>query len=253
MKIGTMATIIAASLAFVGCAVWVQDPIGYEEHDSGGDQAVVTPYVNTYLTLPESILSLIAPSVEGYFSPQTSRYGDYLYPEGTAYDPSDLPCHVRADFNGDGFDDFAMLFSAQEWEGCSWFLTTKLLVALSTPAGFELTTDLVLGTVTDKASTPIEEYWSINWVSAGKHSVSYMKNGVQITESIVLDYDGFFLASIDPQEEALFYADGTTMYETNILNGGLAKKSALAKTHQAGEKRIIQYKKCAEGRVRPIQ
>jgi hypothetical protein len=253
MKIAKIAAIIVAPLAFVGCAVWVDDPIGYHDHGTGDNHSVATSYVNTYLDLPESVLDLIAPSVEGYFSPKISRYSDYLYPVGTAYDPNDLPCYVRADFNGDGYDDYAFLFSSEEWQGGSWYLTTKMEVVLSTPAGLELSTDLVLGMVTDNASNPIEEYWSIFWLAAGEHSVTYEKNGVQVTKSVTLDNDGFYLASLDPQEEALFYADGDIMHETSFLSDGMAKTTAIAKTAQSGEKRIIQFKKSAEARVRPIK
>jgi hypothetical protein len=245
MKVRTLG-MLAVTLMSMGCGITI---VGTD--DTNRNNEVTHAYVNTYLSLPGKVLDLIAPAVEGYFSPALSRYADYLYPQDAAYDPNDLPCYVRADFNGDGYDDFAFLFSSEEWTDSRWYLTTKLVVVVSTQNGYEIGADEILGTVYDDASVPVEEYWSIFMVSAGSHSIVTVKNGVTITKTITLANDGFYLASLDPNEEALFYADYDAVYEMSP-DAPLAKKQALTKT-ASDHKRNIPFNKQVEGRVRPIQ
>lgn len=242
MKIRNLAA-LAVALTSMGCGVWISSPADCDHYNA---------QVNTYLNLPDEVADLIAPAAEGYFSPALSRYSDYLYPRGLPYDPYDLPCYVRSDFNGDGYDDFAFLFSSEEWTGGDWYLTTKLIVVLSSWSGYEIGADVILGTVYDDAHVPIEEYWSIFLVSAGSHSFVTVRNGVTITKTFALDNDAFYLASLDPDEEALFYADYDAVYEMG-LDAALAKKQALSKSAADSEKRIIPFKKAAEGRVRPVK
>ena len=241
--------VLAIALVSTGCGVSIYGPDGGRDPDRGNSSYA---YVNTYLNLPAEIVNLIAPAADGYFSPALSRYDEYLYPSTAAYDPHDLPCYVRSDFNGDGYDDYAFLFSAEEWSQGAWNLTTKLIVALSTRSGYEIGADEVLGTVSGSATTPIEEYWSIFLVPAGTHTLTTYKNGVKVTKTVTLDDDGFYLSSLDPNEEALFYASGTSIYETNALGKTLAKTGALSKT-ASGAARIIPFKKDVEGRTRTIQ
>jgi hypothetical protein len=241
--------ILAVALMSIGCGVSVNSSGNHNEPDRGGTSYA---YVNTYLHLPAEITDLIAPSADGYFSPALSRYDNYLYPSTAVYDPKDLPCYVRSDFNGDGYDDFAFLFSAEDWNHGSWNLTTKLVVALSTPHGYDIGADEILGTVQGDAGTPIEEYWSIFWVTAGTHSLTTYKNGVKVTKTVTLDDDAFYLSSLDPNEEALFYASGSSIYETNALGKTLAKKQGLSKS-ASGSARIIPFVKNVEGRTRPVQ
>jgi hypothetical protein len=249
MKIRTTA-ILLGSLVLAGCGVGVYDP-GYH-HTSETVPEPTVAYVNTWLNPPDEVLDLIAPSVDGYFSPGISRYDDYLYPRDLGYDPHDLPCFVRTDFNGDGYDDFAFLFSSEEWQNHSWYLTTKLIVVLSTYDGYELAADEVLGTVTGDAGTPIEEYWSIYLVTAGSHSVTYVSNGTDVTKTITLDNDAFYLASQDPDEEAIFYTSGNSVYETSFMSGAMGKKLA-AKTDSLGKKQAVPFSKSAAPRKRAVQ
>ncbi len=249
MKIRTLC-VLAVTFLSGGCGVWIAGPEG-THHDHGDGTPVSHAYVNTYLDIPDAVIDCIAPAAEGYFSPALSRYCDYLYPSNLPYDSYDLPCYVRSDFNGDGYDDFAFLFSSEEWSGGKWYLTTKLIVVLSTYDGYVIGADEILGTVYDYADVPIEEYWSIFLVSAGRHAFVTEKNGVTITKTITLDHDGFYLASLDPDEEALFYADHDAVYEMSP-DAPLAKKQALSKS--AGDvKRMIPFNKEVAGRERPIK
>jgi hypothetical protein len=241
---------LGIALMSMGCGVTVYGP-DRGSHGNGGSGSYA--YVNTYVSLPSSVAECIAPSADGYFSPALSRYDDYLYPSSTPYDPYNLPCFVRSDFNGDGFDDFAFLFSSQEWTNGNWYLTTKLIVALSTPSGYEIGADEILGTVTGSSNTPIEEYWSIYLVPAGIHSMTTWHNGVKMTKTVTVDEDAFYLASLDPNEEALFYATGSDIYETNALAKTLAKKTALGKTSATAQPRMITFAKNVTGRTKAIQ
>lgn len=245
MKTRTYA-VLAVALMSMGCGITIIETDGRYQ-DGGYSQA----YVDTYLPLPGEVKDLIAPAADGYFSPSLSRYSDYLYPRNLTYNPNDLPCYVRADFNDDGCYDYAFLFSAEEWADASWYLTTKLIVVLSTADGYELAADEILGTVYADESVPLEEYWSIFMVPAGSHTFITERNGLTITKTITLDWDGFYLASLDPDEEALFYTDGGYVYEVSP-DAPLAKKQALDKS--AGDtKRMIPFNKEVEGRVRPVK
>jgi len=249
MKIRTLSVVGIAAMS-IGCGVNVNGPDGHY----GGDHNTVVidqPYVNTYLTLPSAVEDLIAPTVEGYFSPKLSRYCDYLYPNDIPYNSNDLPCYVKSDFNGDGYLDYAFLFSNQEWENGDWFLTTKMVVVLSTYDGWTIGADMVLGTVTGDGSVPIEEYWSIFLVSRGSHTYTTYANGVKVTKTITLNKDAFYLASLDPAEEAIFYADGWDVFEMSP-DGTMAKKAALSKKADT-IKRIIPFNKKVEGRVRAMK
>jgi hypothetical protein len=245
MKIRT-AAVLAVALLSTGCGITIVDSDG-RYRDGGYSEA----YVDTYLSLPGEVKDLIAPAAEGYFSPSLSRYGDYLYPRDLPYNPSDLPCYVRADFNDDGHYDYAFLFSAERWAYGNWYLTTKLIVVLSTWDGWEMGADVVLGTVYADAHVPLEEYWSIFLVRAGTHTFITEKNGLTITKTVTLDRDAFYLASLDPDEEALFYADGGWVYEMSP-DAPLAKKQAVAQS--AGDTaREIPFSNKSEGRVRPVR
>jgi hypothetical protein len=248
MKIRTLAVLLGA-LMFMGCGVHIYDP-GYSTSES--DYETTVAYVDTWLNPPDAVLDLIAPCVAGYFSPAISRYDDYLYPRDLSYDPDDLPCYVRTDFDGDGWDDFAFLFSSEEWDHGTWYLMTKLVVVLSTYDGYEIAADEILGTVNGDRSVPVEEYWSIYLVTAGSHSVTYVSNGTEVRKTIVLDNDAFYLASQDPDEEAIFYASGHSIYETSFLSGFMAKK-VVAKAASLAKKAVIPFTKDNTGRKRAVQ
>lgn len=249
MKIRTLAVIGIAAMS-IGCGFNVNGPDG--RHDSDHSMVIIDqPYVNTYLSLPPEVEALIAPSVQGYFSPKLSRYCDYLYPTDIPYNGNDLPCFVKSDFNGDGYSDYAFLFSNQEWENGGWFLTTKMVVVLSTYDGWTIGADMVLGTVTGDASIPIEEYWSIFLVPRGTHAFTTYTNGVKVTKTITFNKDAFYLASLDPAEEAILYADGWDVFEMSP-DGTMAKKAALSKKADL-TKRIIPFNKKVEGRERAMK
>jgi hypothetical protein len=186
------------------------------------------PYVDTYLPLPDAVLELIAPSVAGYFSPAESRYSDFLYNQDFSRTYYNRPCFVQADFNGDGTYDYALLFSVEDLYTNSWELTTKLLVVLSTPTGYELSTDMILGTVSADNYYPIEEYWSLCKVPAGTHSYTTYANGIAVTKTTTLEDDGFILAYLDSGEEDLFYTSAGDVYYMPWTTDGLAKKRANA-------------------------
>jgi len=257
MKNATKTTLIttAAAAAILtmttGCGMTVVGPCD----DGSYEETVVidySPYVNTWLSIPGEVKRLIAPRVEGYFSPRLSRYDNYLYPSDLAYNGNDLPCFVKADYNGDGYSDYAFLFSREEWEWDTWYLTTKMVVVLSTRTGWTIGADMVLGTVTGDESIPVEEYWGIYRINAGTHTYTTELNNATVTKTITLYEDAFFLASLDPAEEAIFYADGYDVYEMS-LTSPLAKRAALAKKADTTEKRIIPFNKKVEGRSRIIK
>jgi hypothetical protein len=75
-------------------------------------------------------------------------------------------------------------------------------------------------------------------------------DGVEVVKTVTLYDDGFYLASLDPEEEALFYADGDAVYETDFLNTGLGKKVAVTGQNQT-QTRIIPFHKDVEGRKLP--
>ena len=230
-------------LMSIGC-------IGIYEHPSDCDPVDNSAYVNTYVSIPYSIREIIAPYVRGYFSPRTQRYCEYLYPSNTPYDPYDLPCYVRADFNGDGFYDYAFLFSMEEWDNYYWYLTTRLLVVLSTPYGYEICCDLYLGTVYAETYIPIEEYWSICYLPPGYHTLVTWINGVEIIETVYLPDDAFFLASLDPDEESIFYAIGDAVYEIEWEEEKLSKRNTDTIEPTRGKKK---FEKNTEGRKRMNQ
>jgi hypothetical protein len=244
-----MLAVLPVALMSIGCGVSVYEP-DYHTSEAGPEPTVA--YVNTWLNPPDAVLNLIAPSVAGYFSPSTSRYDDYLYPRDLGFDPYDLPCYVQTDFNGDGYDDYAFLFSSEAWNHGSWYLTTKLVVVLSTYDGYELAADEILGTVTGDASMPVEEYWSIYLVTSGSHSVTYVRYGTEVTKTITLNNDAFYLASQDPQEEAIFYASGNSVYETSFMNDALGKKLAASKD-SLSEKPAVPFTKSVTPRKRAVE
>ncbi len=250
MKIGNilLSGILCMSVGCIGIFEYPSD-CDDDEVIIIDDDPVDETYVNTYVSMPYAIRILIAPYASNYFSPRPYRYCDYLYPSNSVYDPYDLPCYVRADFNGDGFYDYAFLFSMEEWGYGNWYLTTKLLVVLSTPYGHVLTCDLDLGTVYAEAAVPIEEFWSISYMPAGDYSVITYVNGVEIEETIGLPNDGFYLASLDADEESMFYAIDDDLYEITWEEEKLTKRSAVSieRKHSRGK---IRFEKNTEGRKR---
>lgn len=233
--------------ASVGC-VGIYEDSSCPDH--GNNNTNPDPYVNTYVQVPSSIKALIAPYVQGFFSPYLNRYCKYLSnPIGNPYN---LPCYVRADFNGDFIDDYAFLFSAEDIYGHYWDLTTRLIVVLSTPYGMEIACDIYLGTVTADICVPIEEFWGISYLEPGYYTTYTYVNGVEIIETIYLPNDAFFLASLDPEEEAIFYAVDDVVWEMEWVDEKLVKRNAGSLNTNA-KRGKIKFKKSVEGRKRMIQ
>lgn len=235
---GTVVTILIGMMT--GCtlvAVPVEEEyeIVVDEYDEYDEC-----YVDSYLSIPRAVRELISEHVEGYSTPPVSRYGYVLYPEDLR-DPYNLPSYVSADFNDDGYFDFAYMFSRVSWKHGEWFLKTRLLVVTTTYSGYELSLDLVLGTVSGPASLPVEEYWSIRLLESGTHTIeTYVGNKV-IEETVYLENDGIYLASLDPQERSVFYAERNDVYEIVVDMGILAKKKAAQSDSRAN--RIIKLDK----------
>lgn len=216
-----------------GCTI-VEVPYG---EDVGSGHRHDDYYVNAYVTIPYEVRMLISDGVHGYGMPPVSRYGYEIYPIDID-DPFNLPSYVSSDFNGDGVYDYAYMFSVLSWEGGDWYLDTKMIVVTSTWDGYELSLDLDLGTVTGSAEIPVEEYWGIRLLESGIHSVTEFYPDAVVEETVDLVYDGIYLASIDPDERSVFYAEGTDVHEIMIDFGAVAKKKAGSK--EARGDRIIK-------------
>jgi len=225
---------------FAGCVgIFENGPYEDCNGNRGNNQNINNNRLNSYCDIPLSVKELIAPFVKGYFSPDLDRYCEYLYPSYIKYNPYNLPCYVRADFNGDLLYDYAFLFSKDEWCGTDWYVTTRLLVVLSTSSGIEIAADIDLGTVSANASVPVEEYWSICFLPPGLHTVVKTAGGLTITETIELDNESFFLASLDPDEEAIFYAVDDDLYEFSWSDMSLQK--SICAENRSHQKRGIIY------------
>jgi len=195
--------------------------------------------VNAYVSIPKEVKQIISGYVLGYSMPPVNRYGQTLYP-ATNYDPFNLPSYVQADFNGDGWDDYAYMFSKESWSEGSWFLDTKMLVVVSTDFGYELSSEIKLGTVTGESWRPVEEYWGIRLLRKGTHKISVYSEGKDIEKTVVLYNDGLYLASLDPDERSVFYVQGTYTHELVMDLGVIAKRKAVDKNTRA--QRVIKLK-----------
>ncbi len=177
-----------------------------------------------YVYIPEEVEYIIDEHVDGYSMPPISRYGYTLYPDYSEYDPRNLPSYVSADFNGDGYSDYAYMFSKVYYSGHDWYLKTKMLIVVSTYHSYELASEIDLGTVSNHESTPVEEYWAIRLLKRGTHVITSTQNGVEKKITVELDNDGVYLASIDPQERSVFYVERTDVHEIPLDLGVIAKK-----------------------------
>lgn len=214
--------IIMVSFLMVGCVM------PFEPIDSIDNEEVIVqdsrPDVDAYVDIPEAVKDLIAYHVDGYSMPPVTRYGYTLYPTDVITDRQNLPSYVKADFNGDGYSDYAYMFSKVYYSGGDWYLKTKMLIITSTTYSYTISTELDLGTITNDQSTPVEEYWAIRLLLKGTHKVTTYKNGVEKETTVELTNDGIYLASVDPQERSIFYVDGTESHEIILDLGSIAKK-----------------------------
>lgn len=230
-------TIGAFTLFLVtGCMI-VEVP--YEESTENGEYDEYC-YVDAYVDISYEVRQLICDKVDGYTMPPLDRYGTELHPSGS-YVPYNLPSYVKGDFNGDGYSDYAYMFSKVTWSDNDWYLKTKMIVVVSTYYGYEVASEIVLGTVRGAYDMPVEEYWGIRLLSPGTHTVTTYQDGIEKEETIELHEEGLYLASVDPYERSVFHVRGTETYEIRMDMGAIAKKKS-GNTDERAE-RIIDLRK----------
>jgi hypothetical protein len=232
MRIPALTALLTASVMMLtGCQLDLMSSIEIED-----EPVVVTTtpppviykntYVNAYVDIPLSVRELIADRVSGYSMPPVERYGYVLYPTDVVKDGNNIPSYVKADINGDGYFDYGYMFSIVSYNENYWYLKTKLIIVTSNAYGYEIGCEINLGTVSGPTSKPIEEYWGIRLLKSGTHNVTVTKNGYDKETIVELKYDGIYLASIDPAERSVFYADNSGVHEMILDMGSIAKKAA---------------------------
>ena len=244
MRARTLLTTLSLACFLSGCIVYetptsvIIEPVGPYIDPCG-------LYIDTYLHIPVEVARLIEKRVDGYHTPPLSRYSNELYEYEGVRTSSNRPPYVRADFNGDYKDDYAFLFSKEEYYGGSWWITTKLLVVVSNRrGGYDLSMELVLGTVTAPMYIPVEEFWSIGLMRRGHHTITTIYNDRTIEESVFLDNDSFRLISLDPSENSIFYVINTETYEIAWDRGTLMKRKAGVDTSRS--QRVIHLNEIRE-------
>lgn len=224
---------------FNGCSVLFEpEPcstvIEYEEPDQY--------YVDAYVYIPYEVREIIAGCVDGYSMPEVDMYGPDIFPDAGRIYGDNLPSYVKADFNGDGYNDFAYMFSRLSWSNGTWFLKSKMMVVVSTSYGYTLSAEYVLGTVSGERDVPVEEYWGIRLLERGTHTVS-VYNDYEDEEriSFYLENDGIYLGSLEPEERSVFYVNGTILHEFTMDLGAVAKRKVMSAEERAN--RVIIMKK----------
>jgi hypothetical protein len=227
---------ITAMYILTGCTIM---EIPYEETTSQSEyEEYDNYYVDAYVSIPYEVKKLIAGSVDGYSMPPVSRYGIALYPVVNHSDPYNLPSYVKSDFNGDGYYDYAYMFSYLTWSNSDWFLKTKMIIVASTSYGFTIASEIILGSVSGSQRMPVEEYWGIRLLKKGTHMVS-VSDGRGVDESEVQLYnDAIYLASVDPEERSIFYLSGTEANEIILDMGAIAKRKVTTNEERAS--RVIK-------------
>lgn len=221
-----------------GCTVlFDHEPYIVEEYEVSDPN-----YVNAYVHIPYSVRELIADCVDGYSMPDEDMYGPEIYPRVGPRDAANLPSYICADFNGDGYSDYAYMFSKVKWSNGSWFLKTKMVVVVSTYYGYALASDYTLGTVTGERNVAIEEYWGIRLLEPGTHTITYYNNrGGYEKASFCLENYGIYLGSLEEEERTVFYVNGTVLHEFAFDMGAVAKRKAVSNEDRAN--RIIPVAK----------
>jgi hypothetical protein len=182
--------------------------------------------VDTHWPVPSAVLDILAPSVQGYFTPEDARYGDFLYYQDTPRGHDNHPSYVRGDFNGDWNTDHALLFTREIGDHCAWTIDTRLLVVLSCHGGYDFALDLELGSVTGDCGYAVEEYWSLCKMPAGVHVYETYCDNVVIEEEVFLEDDAFLLTSLATGEQDLIYAIDHEVYYMPWTPATLAKRPA---------------------------
>lgn len=200
---------------------------GYHEH-----------HINAYVPISCEVADIIEDRVAGYAMPPVERYSETIYPY-ELHQSNNIPSYVAADFNGDHYSDYAYMFSSVSYDHNYWYLSTRLLIVVSSPDGYLLSSDVNLGTVKGCISVPVEEYWGIRLLKPGLHSV---ETGL-VEEGVRLDNCGIYLASLEPEERSVFFVDGYETEEIVIDFGVVAKRKADAAKTRA--ERVIEFPKKA--------
>lgn len=235
---GMWKSIITASallIALNGCEI-IFDPCPYVDVE----YEVVNAYqIDSYVYIPAEVQEIIAGYVVGFSMPEVDMYGPEIYPDVGSRDYRNLPSYIEADYNGDGYTDYAYMFSRVSWSGNTWYLKTKLLVVTSGWEGYSLCAEYDLGTVSGGANVPIEEYWGIRLLRRGTHSITiYTSHSSYEKVTFTLENDGIYLGSIDPEERTVFYVDRKTLREFPLDIGAIAKKKVLSAEERAN--RILE-------------
>ncbi|MBD3315218.1 MAG: hypothetical protein GF344_05480 [Chitinivibrionales bacterium] len=237
-----------------GCYIDICGPVYPEPEEESTETIVIinepVQTVDTHWPIPVAVEELLAPYVQGYFTPKDGRYSDYLYYQDTPRGYDNHPSYVRGDFNGDWGTDHALLFTCETRDACGWNLNTRLLVVLSTYGGYDLTVDMNLGSVSGECGYDVEEYWSICKMPTGVHVYEAVYDDAVVEEEIVLENDAFILTSLATGEKDLFYAVDCDVYYMPWEPASLAKRPARtgrtispAPWKSTIQKRIIPAKK----------
>ncbi len=213
-----------------GCEV-ILDPCPYVEVEYEVED---TYHIDSYVYIPLEIQEIIAGYVVGFSMPEVDMYGPEIYPDIGPRDNENLPSYIEADFNGDGYTDYAYMFSRVSWSGRIWNLQTKLLVVTSNRRGYSLCAEYDLGTVSAEANVPIEEYWGIRLLRRGTHSITvYSSHSSSEKVTFTLENDGIYLGSVDPEERTVLYVDKSTLHEFPLDMGAIAKRKVLSAEERA--------------------
>ncbi|MBN1601022.1 MAG: hypothetical protein JW915_05395 [Chitinispirillaceae bacterium] len=215
----TVGSILAGLMT--GCAI-IEVPTS--SSGNGGSIWEVDYPIDAYVDIPYDVREIIYDAVDGYSMPPVDRYGYEIYPVDSRK-PYNLPSYVRTDLNGDGYYDYAYMFSAVSWSGGYWYLDTKMLIVTSDPFGYTLSLELDLGTVSGSRNIPVEEYWGIRLLNPGTHTITDYNRGKAYEKSVELPYGGIYLASIDPEERSVFVAEDREISEIVVDFGAIAKKA----------------------------
>lgn len=197
--------------------------------------------IDSYVYVPLEVRELIAGYVDGYCMPEIEMYGPEIYPDEGDIDYENLPSYIKADFNGDGYADYAYMFSRISWSGDSWFLKTKMMVVVSDLNGYSLCADYNLGTVSFQRDVPVEEYWGIRLLKRGTHTITISDKSSSQKVSFFLENDGIYLGSIEQQERSVFYVEGKTLCEFALDMGAVAKRKVFSPEERQG--RLILLKR----------
>jgi len=218
LSVITVGSILAGLMS--GCAI-IEVPLS----SSGNGSIWEVDYpVDAYVDIPYDVREVIYDAVDGYSMPPVDRYGYEIYPADSRK-LHNLPSYVRSDLNGDGYYDYAFMFSAISWSGAYWYLDTKMLIVTSDHFGYALSLELYLGTVSGSRNIPVEEYWGIRLLNPGTHTITDYNGNKVYEKSVVLPNGGIYLASIDPEERSVFVAEDMEISEIVIDLGAVAKKA----------------------------